>query len=222
MHHTRGLFPIVTRFAFILVMSSGLLADATSLPAQEIGVYVGGGVGGIRDVRRPFGGGVHASIFVRDWIGVRADVGHYWTLEHRKALQCRIGVLEPICTANDLSSHSRFPQIDALAVLRGHIPGKGIRVELGAGPTWVDVTNEIHAERDSVYSPRLSSSAAGAMVFVGLLGHPPWSLPVELEGAYAYHMTSAFGACTGRPNDPLCSQHLNFHELRVSLVYRSR
>jgi hypothetical protein len=60
------------------------------------------------------------------------------------------------------------------------------------------------------------------MVFGGVLVHPPWSLPLEIEGSYAYHMTSAFGACTNKPNDPLCGQHLNFHELRASLVYRPR
>jgi hypothetical protein len=60
------------------------------------------------------------------------------------------------------------------------------------------------------------------MVFGGLLVHPPWSLPLELEGAYAYHKTGAFGACTSQPNDPLCAQRLHFHELRATLFFRPR
>ena len=211
----------ITTIAVSLALSSISLPRA-AVSAQEVGAYVGGGVGGIRDVRRPIGGGIRAAMFIHDWLGVRVNAGHYWTVEHRKALECRPGVLEPICNTIQLSSHSHFPQLEALAVVRGHIPGKGIRVEFGVGPTWLNVTNEIQAERDSMYSPRLSSSAAGGMVFGGVLVHPPWSLPLEFEGAYAYHMTSAFGACTNQPNDPLCGQHLNFHELRASLVYRPR
>ena len=206
-----------------------VLAAALAVPpvhsafGQELGVYAGGGVGGIRDVRRPFGAGVQATFMFHDWIGLRGAAGYYETLEHRSAVDCRRGVGEAVvCTNNQLASRSHFPQLDALLMLRGHIPGKGIRVEAGVGPTWLDVTNEIRAERDSVYSPKLSSSAVGVMFVGGMLVHPPWRFPLELEGLYAYHMTGQFGACTGQPNDPICNQRLHFHELRVSVFYRPR
>src|ERR1051326_8090241 len=78
--------------------------------AQEIGAYVGGGVGGIRDVRRPFGGGASATVFFNDWLGIRGDAGYYWTLEHRIAPVCRPGAVEPVnCSSVRLASHSHFP-----------------------------------------------------------------------------------------------------------------
>jgi len=190
--------------------------------AQEVGAYVGGGVGGIRDVRRPFGGGLTGTLLFHDWIGIRGDVGYYWTLEHRTALSCEDGVFEPQCQQVELSSHSHFPLLDALAVLRMHIPHKGVRLEIGAGPTWVNVTNEIRTDRDSIWSPKLTSSRAGGAVMAGIVAHPNWRIPVTLEGSYVYHMTARFGACTDQPNDPICNQHLHFHELRFSLLYRPR
>ena len=191
--------------------------------AQEIGIYAGGGVGGIRDVRRPFGGGVEATYLFHDWIGLRGDAGFYGTLEHRNFLQCHRGAGEAtICNTLRLSSRSHFPQLEGLLMLRGHLPGKGVRVEAGVGPTWQGITNEIRTESDSVFSPSVSSSAAGVMFMGGVLAHPPWRFPLELEGIYAYHMTSKLGGCTGQPNDPICDQHLHFHELRVSLFYRPR
>jgi hypothetical protein len=221
-------------FSFLAALA-GAVGIATITPTaartQELGAYVGGGVGGIRDVRRPFGGGLEGTWLFHDWIGVRADAGWYWTLEHRTTLECTRGAGEAIvCTSVELSSHSHFPQFDGLLMLRGHIPGKGIRIEGGVGPTWINVTNEIRTSKDSVYSPQLSSSAAGLMLMAGVLFHPPWQAPIDFETAYAYHMTGRFGACStittptgvvvARPNDPLCNQRLNFHELRLSLFYR--
>jgi len=202
-----------------------LCAPLASARAQELGPYIGGGVGGIRDVRRPFGAGLSGTLLFHDWIGFRADAGYYWTLEHRSALVCRPGVGEAaICNSEQLSSRSHFPLLDAMVLLRAHIPGKGVRFEVGAGPSWIDVTNEIRTDRDSVYSPSISSSRAGLAVMAGVLGHPQWSLPVTFEGTYVYHMTGRFGACLDRPgsNDPLCNQHLNFHELRLAVLYRPR
>jgi hypothetical protein len=109
-----------------------------------------------------------------------------------------------------------------MALLRAHIPGKGVRFELGAGPSWVDVTNEIRTNTDSVWSPRLTSSRVGANFLADILAHPQWSIPVTLEGSYVYHMTAKFGACTNQPNDPICNQHLNFHEVRFTVLYRPR
>jgi hypothetical protein len=217
MHSTRA---SVWRLAIATTLSLAPLVPAF---AQELGVYAGGGVGGIRDVRRPFGGGVQATFLFHDWIGLRGSAGFYNTLEHRTAVDCRRGVGEAtICNTLTLSSRSHFPQAEGLLMLRGHLPGKGIRVEAGVGPTWLNVTNEIRTRSDSIYSPSLSSSAAGVMFIGGMLVHPPWRFPVEVEGAYAYHMTGRFGACTNQPNDPLCDQRLHFHELRVSLLYRPR
>lgn len=209
----------------VLIRASILVALGVSAPsarAQEIGVYGAAGVGGFRDVRRPFGGGLEATWLFHDWIGVRADAGWYWTLEHRLTPICSAGTGEPgVCTSQELSSHSHFPQVDGLLWLRAHVPGKGIRIEGGVGPTWVNVTNEIKTEKDSVFSPSISSSAAGLMLMAGVLAHPPWKAPVDLEAAYAYHMTSRFGACTTRSTtDPLCDRTLNFHELRLSVFYR--
>lgn len=204
-----------------LSVIAAFVSAASAVSAQEIGVFTGGGVGGIRDVRRPFGGGVQATFLFHDWIGIRADGGYYWAREHRATLACKQGAAEPvICTRVNLSSQSRFPQVDALALLRGHVPGKGVRFELGAGPGYINVTNEIRTDADSIYSPELSSSATGLVLLAGVLAHPPWKAPFDLEAAYVYHMTGAFGACTNRPNDPLCDQHLNFHELRLALFYR--
>jgi len=202
-----------------VVLASGLSAPARS---QEIGVYGAAGVGGFRDVRRPFGGGLEATWLFHDWIGIRADAGWYWTLEHRTTPICQGGAGEAIvCTSTQLASHSHFPQLDGMLLFRAHIPGKGVRLEGGIGPTWINATNEIRTEKDSVFSPSLSSSAAGLMMMVGVLAHPSWKLPVDLEGAYAYHMTGRFGACTtGSSTDPLCDRSLNFHELRLSLFYR--
>ena len=193
------------------------------MAAQEFGVYTGGGVGGIRDVRRPFGGGAEATFLFHDWVGLRADAGYYWTLEHRLTVDCTRGAGEPVVWGSDrLASRSHFPQLEGLLMLRGHIPGKGVRVEAGVGPTWLNVTNQIRTQRDSVYSPGLTSSATGVMFMGGVLVHPPWNAPIEFEGVYAYHMTGRFEACTNLPNDPLCNQRLHFHELRLSLFYRPR
>ena len=213
------------RSAFRLLVPSIALFSlrAHSVRAQEIGIYAGGGVGGIRDVRRPFGGGVEATLLFHDWIGLRAAAGFYGTLEHRTAVDCHRGVGEAvICTNDELSSRSHFPQLDGLLMLRGHLPGKGVRVEAGVGPTWLRVTNEIRAGNDSVYSPSLTSSATGVMVLGGMLVHPPWRFPLELEGMYTYHMTGRFGACTGAANDPICNQPLHFHELRIAVLYGRR
>ena len=200
------------------------LASSPALRAQEIGPYVGGGVGGIRDVRRPFGGGVSGTLLFHDWIGLRGDAGYYWTLDHRLADVCKPGSIEPAanCETVKLSSRSHFPLLDALVLFRAHIPHKGVRFEAGAGPSWVNVTNEIRTDRDSVWSPRLTSSRAGMAVMAGILAHPDWSIPVTLEGSYVYHMTAKFGACLNQPNDPVCNQHLNFHELRFTVLYRPR
>lgn len=211
------------RISLLIAITALSLVPFRLVRAQEIGVFAGGGVGGIRDVRRPFGGGVEGTFLFHDWIGLRANAGFYGTLEHRNAVDCHRGAGEAvICTNTRLASRSHFPQVDGLFMLRGHLPGKGIRVEAGVGPTWLRVTNEIRTQADSVYSASLSSSAAGAMFVGGILAHPPWRFPLEFEGMYAYHMTGAFGACTGRPNDPLCDQRLHFHELRFSLFYRPR
>ena len=199
------------------------LVPFATTAAQELGGYVGGGVGGIRDVRRPFGGGLSGTLLFHDWIGLRGDAGYYWVIDHRLALACRPGSVEAVnCQTVRLSSHSHFPLLDGMALLRAHIPNKGVRFEIGAGPSWVNVTNEIRTDRDSVWSPSLTSSRAGAAVMAGILAHPNWAIPVTLEGSYVYHMTAKFGACTNQPNDPICGQHLNFHELRFSLLYRPR
>lgn len=198
-------------------------APITIASGQELGVYAGGGVGGIRDVRRPFGGGITGTLLFHDWIGLRADAGKYWTLEHRMGLDCQGGAAEPVrCKSVRLSSHSSFPLFDGMALLRAHIPGKGIRFEVGAGPSWVSVTNEIRTNSDSIWSAKRTSSRAGANLLAGVLAHPQWKIPLTFEGSYVYHMTGAFGACTNLPNDPICGQHLNFHELRFSLLYRPR
>jgi opacity protein-like surface antigen len=191
--------------------------------AQEIGPYVGGGVGGIRDVRRPFGGGVSATLLFHDWIGIRGDAGYYWTLEHR--IGCfavrNVGEAGSHCVTTRLASSSHFPLLDGMAVLRAHIPGKGVRFEVGAGPAWVDVHTHIHSTADTTLETTVSSSRAGAVLMAGMLAHPDWKIPLTLEGMYVYHNNAAFGACDPtRLNDPLCNQHLNFHELRFSLLYR--
>jgi hypothetical protein len=220
---SRRWFAAFTTFRWFAAAAALSAAPFGALRAQEIGVYAGGGVGGIRDVRRPFGGGGEATFLFHDWIGLRGNAGYYWTLEHRLTSDCHRGSGEAIiCTSNRLASRSNFPQLEGLLIVRGHIPGKGIRVEAGVGPTWLRVSNEIRAQNDTIYSPRLTSSAVGAAFFGGVLIHPPWSLPLELEPAYVYHMTGRFGACTGKQNDPLCDQRLHFHELRLSLFYRPR
>lgn len=203
------------------------MAGLVSLPArahgQELGVYVGGGVGGIRDVRRPFGGGLTGTLLFHDWIGVRADAGNYWVREHRDALACKESATEAKqCETVHLSSHSQFPLVDALLLLRAGIPGKGVKFEGGIGPSWTRVTNEIRTDRDSVWSPKLTSSRAGLSAMAGIAAHPQWRMPVTIEGSYVYHMTGAFGACTNQPNDPICGQHMNFHELRFSILFAPR
>jgi hypothetical protein len=205
---------IVTAAAFV---SAPLLASA-----QEFGVYAGAGVGGIRDVRRPFGGGLSAALF-RDWIGVRGDLGQYWTVEHRLGLVCVGSNVETkTCTSTRLSSHSQFPMIDGALMVRGRIPGKGIRFEGGAGPSWVRVTNEIRTEKDDPYSPRLTSSRSGFVLLAGVMGTPQWRVPISVELLYAYHKTGAFGSCTNEPNDPICGQRLHFHETRLAVLYRPK
>src|SRR3954454_13950890 len=116
----------VTRARLGVLLAAALVVSAAPpAPAQEIGPYVGGGVGGIRDVRRPFGGGVTGTLLFHDWIGVRGDAGYFWTLEHRQGLYCVPLVNEAgsRCSINTLASHSHFPLVDALAVVRAHIPG---------------------------------------------------------------------------------------------------
>jgi hypothetical protein len=56
----------------------------------------------------------------------------------------------------------------------------------------------------------------------GIVAHPQWRTPVTFEANYVYHMTGRFGACTNQPNDPICNQHLNFHELRFALLWAPR
>src|ERR1043165_1194713 len=152
----------ITRLIAAAALASAPLTPLSSLTAQELGVYAGGGVGGIRDVRRPFGGGFTGTLLFHDWIGLRADAGNYWSLEHRTALACRPGTLEPRCESVKLSSHSSFPLVDGMVLLRAHIRDKGVRFEVGAGPSWVNVTNEIRTSTDSIWSPKLTSSRAGA------------------------------------------------------------
>lgn len=211
-----------TRFA--LIAAALVALGAADLHAQEIGPYVGGGVGGIRDVRRPFGGGIAGTLLFHDWIGIHASAGYYWTLEHRLVPNCHPGSGEPVVCSGTLrlASHSHFPQLDALLMLRKHFTGKGFGVEGGLGPAYVNVTNEIRTNTDSIYSPRISSSAVGLVYMAGMWVHPQWTLPLTFEGAYAYHQTGAFGACTNQSpsTDPLCNRHLNFHELRLSALWR--
>jgi len=192
-------------------------------PAQEIGSFVGGGVGGMRDVRRPFGGGVAGTWLFHDWIGVRGAAAYYWTLEHRLAPICHRGDAEAVvCTSTQLASHSHFPQLDGLLMVRGTLPGKGVGIEAGVGPTWLNVTNEIRTDRDSVFSAKRSSSAAGLLFSAGLFARPDWRrLPITFEAAYAYHKTAKFAACQNVDFDPLCNQNLNFHELRFGAMYRT-
>lgn len=211
-----------TRFT---LLAAALLAFAAApLRAQELGPYVGGGVGGIRDVRRPFGGGIAGTLLFHDWLGIHASAGYYWTLEHRLVPNCHPGTGEPVvCTGTlRLSSRSHFPQVDALLMLRKHFTGKGWGVEGGLGPAYVNVTNEIRTNTDSIYSPRITSSAVGLVYMAGIWMHPQWKLPLTFEGAYAYHQTGAFKACTNQSpsTDPLCNRHLNFHELRFSALWR--
>ncbi len=209
-----------TLLALTVALASSPLGVAA---AQEFGIYAGGGVGGIKDVRRPFGGGVSGTLLFHDWIGIRADAGKYWTVEHRLGLRCEQGQVEPTrCQSVKLSSHSSFPLLDGMLLLRAHVPDKGVRFEVGAGPSWVNVTNEIRTSTDSVWSGKRSSSRAGAAVLAGMLFQPQWRMPLTVETSYVYHMTAEFGACTNLPNDPICRQHLNFHELRLSLLYRPR
>jgi hypothetical protein len=194
-----------------------------SAAAQEIGIFSAAGLGGLRDVRRPFGGGVSGTMLYRDQIGVRLDAGWYVAREHRNSLDCVAGVAEPLnCKSMRLLSKSSYPLLDAALVVRHHIPRKGVRIELGGGPTNVAITNEIVTDRDSVYSPRVRSSANGYVLLGAVLVHPQWPLPVSLEGMYAYHKTSELGGCLGRTNEPLCSQRFHLHEMRVSLFYRPR
>jgi opacity protein-like surface antigen len=208
-----------TLIAALVTFAAGL----RPVPAQEVGTFVGGGVGGIRDVRRPFGGGVTGTLMFHDWIGVRGSAAYYWTLEHRLAPICHHGDAEPVvCTSTRLASHSHFPQLDGLLMVRGSLPGRGVGLELGAGPTWVNVTNEIRTDRDSVYSSRRSSSAAGFIASGGVFARPNWRrLPVTFEATYAYHGTAKFAACAGDDVDPLCNRNLNFHELRFGVLYRA-
>lgn len=214
---------ITRRWFSLLVIMAGVASAPRAARAQEFGPYVGGGVGGIRDVRRPFGGGVSGTLLFHDWIGLRGDAGYYWTLEHRTTLVCQSSATEAKqCQSVRLSSHSHFPLLDAMALFRAHIPHKGVRFEAGVGPSWIDVTNEIRTDRDSVWSPRLTSSRMGLSAMAGIAAHPDWHIPVTLEGSYVYHMTGQFGACTNQPNDPVCGQHLNFHELRFSLLFAPR
>jgi|SRR5579884_1538072 len=218
MHISRARVTLLIAAAFALVVS-----PARRARSQEIGPYVGGGVGGIRDVRRPFGGGLSATLLLHDWIGVRGDAGYYWTLEHR--IGCfavrNVGEAGSHCGSTQLASNSHFPLLDGMAVLRAHIPGKGVRFEVGAGPAWVDVHTRIRSTADTTLQTSVSSSRAGAVLMAGMLAHPDWRIPLTLEGMYVYHNNAAFGACDpSRLNDPLCGQHLNFHELRFSLLYR--
>ncbi len=200
-----------------------LAACAPAATAQELGPFVGGGVGGIRDVRRPFGGGATATMLFGDWIGVRGTAAYYWTLEHRLAPICHRGDAEAVvCTSTQLASRSWFPQLDGLLMLRGALPGRSFGVEVGAGPTWLNVTNEIRTDRDSIFSAQRSSSAAGVLLSGGVFARPGWRrLPVTLEATYAYHRTGKFGACASSDFDPLCNQNLNFHELRFGVLYRA-
>src|SRR3954453_22040298 len=110
---------------FTLLVAALAASPLTTSAAQEVGAFVGGGVGGIRDVRRPFGGGVTGTLLFHDWIGVRGDAAYFWTLEHRQGLSCVPLVNEggSRCSMNPLGSHSHFPLVDALAVVRAHIPG---------------------------------------------------------------------------------------------------
>jgi hypothetical protein len=206
----------------IFLAAAGLAAIAPHAWGQEIGAYVGGGVGGIRDVRRPLGGGLSVTALFHDWIGIRGDAGYYWVFDHRLAVECQRGAVESRCSTLKLTSRSHFPMLGALAVVRGRVPHKGFLFEAGAGPAWVNVTNEIRTSSDSVYSPRLTSSRAGAVVMLGAAAHPNWTIPLTFEGSYVYHMTAAFGACTNQPNDPICGQHLNFHELRFTALLSPR
>ena len=214
---------MVRDFRILMAGFVTLAACARWLAAQEVGPFVGGGVGGIRDVRRPFGTGATGTLLFRDWIGVRGTAAYYWTLEHRLAPICHRGDAEAVvCTSTQLASHSHFPQLDGLLMIRGSIPGRGFGVELGAGPTWLNVTNEIRTDRDSVFSARRSSSAAGLLLSGGVFARPDWRrLPVTFEASYAYHRTGKFGACTSGDFDPLCNQNLNFHELRFGVLYRA-
>lgn len=213
---------VFPRAAYAVALITALAAPPFAA-AQEIGPYIGGGVGGVRDVRRPFGAGISGTLLFHDWIGLRGDAGYYWTIDHRVQPLCQPGTGEPVvCTQERLSSHSHFPLLDGLVLLRAHIPHKGVRLEVGAGPSWVDVTNKITTDRGTVFSPSLRSSRAGLAVMAGLLAHPQWKLPLTFEGSYVYHMTARFGACTNEPNDPLCNQHFNFHELRFTFLYRPR
>jgi len=214
---------LTTRARLGLFVAAALALAAPRASSQEIGPYVGGGVGGIRDVRRPFGGGLSATLFFHDWIGVRGDAGYYWTLEHRTGCFAvrNAGEAGSHCVTTRLASNSHFPLVDGMAVVRAHIPGKGVRFEIGGGPAWVNVNTRVHSTADTTLSTTVSSSRAGAVLMAGLLAHPQWRIPLTLEGMYVYHNTAAFGACDPtRLNDPLCGQHLNFHELRFSLLYR--
>jgi len=215
---------LTTRARFgLLIAAAALGFPAQRVLSQEIGPYVGGGVGGIRDVRRPFGGGLSATLLFHDWIGVRADGGYYWTLEHRTGCFAVRNVAEAgsHCVTAQLASSSHFPLADGMALLRAHIPGKGVRFEVGGGPSWVNVHTHIHATSDSLPTVDVSSSRPGVVLMAGMLAHPQWRIPLTLEGMYVYHNNAAFGACDpNRLNDPLCNQNLNFHELRFSLLYR--
>src|SRR3954470_3435832 len=110
----------VTRARLGVLLAAALVVSAaSSAPAQEIGPYVGGGVGGIRDVRRPFGGGLSGTLLFHDWIGLRGNAGYYWVPDHRLSEpQCHAGIEGPICSTSRLSSHSHFPLVDGLALLR--------------------------------------------------------------------------------------------------------
>src|SRR3982751_5561831 len=114
-----------SRASMRLALAAGLaMTPIITAAAQELGVYAGGGVGGIRDVRRPFGGGISGTLMFHDWLGVHADFGEYWVKEHRTTPLCHPGLEGPICSAAVLSSRSQFPLVDAAAMLRAHIPGK--------------------------------------------------------------------------------------------------
>jgi len=203
------------------VLGAVLLSGLTSASAQsqELGVFASGGVGGLRDVRRPVGAGVSGAWFFTDQIGLRVDAARSWAREHRTTLACRPGSGEPvICESVELLSKSSYPLVDAALVVRQRVPATGVQFELGAGPTNVAITNEIVTTRDSVYSPRVRSSANGYFLLAGMLIQPKWKLPISFHGMYAYHKTSELDGCVGRLNEPLCSQRFHLHELRLSAV----
>jgi opacity protein-like surface antigen len=221
LNHPSAMSITRARLGFILA-AVALAMPARAARSQEIGPFIGGGVGGIPDVRRPLGVGLTGLFLFHDWIGVRGDAGYYWTLEHRNGCFAVRDAAEAgsHCVSAKLASDSHFPLLDAVAVLRAHIPGKGVRYEVGAGPSWVNVTNHIRATDNPQVSEVTSSARAGYVAMVGILARPQWRIPVTVEGQYAYHNTAKFGGTCSGLNDPLCDQQLSFHELRLALLYR--